>query len=74
MKQKNPQDKHFDEEAPLPMHMMMMEEAPQPEYATRLRKSAAARSDYYGCFTFYKHISRPLPMGRMEVKPDEGKG
>jgi len=55
------------------MHMMMMEEAPRPEYAIRLRKSAAARSDYYGCFTFYKHISRPLPLGKMEVERDEGK-
>jgi hypothetical protein len=73
MKQKNLRAKHFAEEAPLPMHMMMMEESPRPEYSTRLRKSAAARSDYYACFTFYKHISRPLPLGKMEVKPDEGK-
>jgi hypothetical protein len=73
MKQKNPRADHFAEEAPLPMHMMMMEETPLPEYAIRLRNSAAARSDYYGCFPFYKHISRPLPPGKMEVKPDEGK-
>ncbi len=56
------------------MHMMMMEEAPRPEYSTRFRKSAAARSDFYGCFTFYKHISRPLPLGKMEAKQDEGNG
>jgi hypothetical protein len=73
MKQKNRRTKHFAEEAPLPMHMMMMEEMPRPEYANRFRKSAAARSDYYECFTFYKHISRPLPLGRMEAKPDEEK-
>jgi hypothetical protein len=73
MKQKKVRAKHFAEEAPLPMHMMMMEEAPRPEYSIRLRKSAAARTDYYGCFTFYKHISRPLPLGKMEDKPDEGK-
>jgi hypothetical protein len=66
--------KYFAEEAPLPMHMMMMEEMPRDKYGNRFRISAAARSGNYECFTFYKHISRPLSLGRMETKPDEKKG
>jgi hypothetical protein len=66
--------KYFAEESPLPLHMMMMEEMPRDKYDNRLRVSAAARSDAYECFTFYKHISRPLPLGRMETKPDDEKG
>jgi hypothetical protein len=73
MNQKSRRNNYFTEEAPLPMHMMMMEEMPRPECASRFRKSAAARSDYYECLTFYKHISRPLPLGKMETKPDEEK-
>jgi len=66
--------KYFAEEAMLPMHMMMIEEMPRSKYGNRFRVSAAARSNNYECFTFYKHISRPLPVGRMENKLDEEKG
>jgi hypothetical protein len=71
---KSRQTKYFAEEAPLPMHMMMMEEMPQRQHDSRFRISAAARSDNYECFTFYKNISRPLPLRGMETKPDEEKG
>jgi hypothetical protein len=73
MKQESQRTKYFAEEAPLPMHMMMMEEMPMDKYVNRFRKSAAARSDHYECFTFYKRISRPLPLGRMEAEPDDEK-
>jgi len=73
MKQKSQRTKDFAEEAPLPMHMTMMEEAPMHKYSGRFRKSAAARSDDYECLTFYKHISRPLPLRKMEAEPDEEK-
>jgi hypothetical protein len=66
--------KYFAEEAPLPMHMMMMEEMPRDKYDNRFRTSAAARSDKYECVTFYKHISRPMSLGRMETKQDDEKG
>jgi len=66
--------KYFAEEAMLPMHMMLMEEMPRNKYSNRFRVSAAARSNNYECFTFYKYISRPLILGKMETKPDEEKG
>jgi hypothetical protein len=66
--------KYFAVEAPLPMHMMMMEEMPRDKYDNRFRICAAARSYNYECFTFYKHISKPMPLRRKETRPDEEKG
>jgi hypothetical protein len=71
MKKKNRRNKYFAEEAPLPMHMMLIEEMPNHKYSNRFRQSAAARTAYYECFTFYKQISRPLPLIKMGIQRDE---
>lgn len=50
-----------DEDTPLPMHMMFIDEMPRPKYACRSYSSPAARAAQYECFNFYKHISRVVP-------------
>ena len=54
---------HFfsDEDTPIPMHMVLIEEMPRPKDASRLYSSSAARAVQYNCFNFYKHISRVVP-------------
>jgi hypothetical protein len=54
---------HFftDEDTPIPMHMVLIEEMPQPKDACRSYNSSAARAVQYKCFDFYKHISRVVP-------------
>lgn len=54
---------HFftDEDTPIPMHMVLIEEMPRPKYACRSYSSSAARAMHYECFNFYKHISRVVP-------------
>lgn len=59
MPQRNDSSHYFtDEETPLPMHMLFIEEMPLPKYSCRLYNSSAARAAQYECFNFYKHISR----------------
>ena len=54
---------HFftDEDTPIPMHMVLIEEMPRPKYAIRSYSSSAARAVQYQCFNFYKQISRVVP-------------
>jgi len=54
---------HFftDEDTPIPMHMVLIEEMPRPKYAIRAYSSSAARAVQYRCFNFYKLISRVVP-------------
>lgn len=50
-----------DEDATVPMHMVLIEEMPRPKYASRSYSSSAARAVQYKCLNFYKHISRVVP-------------
>jgi hypothetical protein len=62
MPQPNEKPHYFtDKETPLPMHMMLMQMMPRPQYACRSYSSTAARALQYECFPFYKHISRVVP-------------
>jgi hypothetical protein len=62
MPQPNDTPHYFtDEDTPLPMHMLFIEQMPLPKYACRSYSSSAARAAQYECFNFYKHISRVVP-------------
>ena len=50
------------DEAPLPIHVLMIRDMTMPRYNIRLSESKAARAKKYDCYQFYKHISRPLPL------------
>jgi hypothetical protein len=52
-----------EDEAPLPMHMMMMERMTSPMFSSRFTESKVMRTKDYDCYGFYKHISRPLRLG-----------
>jgi hypothetical protein len=60
----------LEEEVPLPLEALMMEEMTGKASADRFRESRKARSTQYVCGFFYKHISRPLPLDI--PGPDEG--
>jgi hypothetical protein len=63
MPQPNEKPNYFtDEETPLPLHMKLMEIMPRPKYACRSYTSRSARAAQYECFSFYKHISRVVPL------------
>ena len=49
------------------MHLMMLEEMVYPKFNNRIYQSKPARAEY-DCFGFYKHISRPLQLGKEKVK------
>lgn len=67
MTQESEKKEYFaEEEAPLPMHVLMIREMAMPKYANRFCESKTARAGKYDCFQFYKHISRPLPLGKSE--------
>jgi len=62
MPQPNETSQFFtDEDTPIPMHMVLIEEMPRPKYAGRSYSSSAARAEQYKCVNFYKHISRVVP-------------
>lgn len=51
----------FDEDqAPLPLHLQLIDKMAMPGWANRFTSSAAARAKGYECISFYKHISRPV--------------
>lgn len=50
-----------DEDTPIPMHMVLIEEMTRSKYASRSYSSSAARAVQYKCLNFYKHISRVVP-------------
>jgi hypothetical protein len=63
MPQPNEKPNYFtDEETSLPLHMLLMEPMPRPKYACRSYSSISARAAQYECFSFYKHISRVVPV------------
>lgn len=49
-----------EDEVPLPMHMLLVEEMLRPRFDNRFYESKVARTMDYDCHGFYKHISRPL--------------
>jgi hypothetical protein len=53
-------DEITDEETPLPLHLLFLEEMPRPVQLTRQCQSDSAHSPQYRCETFYKAISRPF--------------
>jgi hypothetical protein len=59
-----------DDEIPLPVHVSLIQEMPTPKYSNRFCESKISRARKYDCFYFYKHISRPLPLGG----PEDGDG
>jgi hypothetical protein len=64
MPQQSEREKFFaEEEIPLPMHILMLEEMKYPRFSHRFYESELARSEY-DCSGFYKHISRPLLLGK----------
>lgn len=64
MPQSTERNKFFaEEEVPLPIHLMMLEEMVYPKFNNRIYQSRPARAEY-DCFGFYKHISRPLLLGK----------
>ncbi|MGH9914726.1 MAG: hypothetical protein ACRD63_05495 [Pyrinomonadaceae bacterium] len=72
MDQQDKKSEYFaEEEAPLPVHVLMIREMPMPRYGNRYCESKAARAKKYDCFHFYKHISRPLPLNKRENKEDD---
>jgi len=65
----------LEDEVPLPLEALMMEEMAGATHADRFRVSRKARSTQYACGFFYKHISRPLPLaipGPDEASNDDG--
>lgn len=66
-----PNERHYfsNEDTPIPMHMLFIDEMPRPKYANRSYSSSAARAVQYECFPFYKYISRVVPAeSSQEVK------
>jgi hypothetical protein len=67
----NTKVKYFVEAgAPIPMHMLLMDEMPQLGFSIRFVESAIARAEGYVCVQFYKPISRPLPLDLKEKDHD----
>ncbi|HYM00843.1 MAG TPA: hypothetical protein VEZ90_17940 [Blastocatellia bacterium] len=64
---------YFVDGAPIPMHLLLIEEMPASGLMDRFTECAATRSTQYTCEFFYKHISRPvcLPRKDRENKPAE---
>ncbi len=53
--------KYFaEDETPLPMHMMMVGQMLSSRFSSRCYESTVARTTDYDCYSFYKHISRPV--------------
>lgn len=61
MAQNDKRGRFFDEDqAPLPLHLQLMDNMATLEWASRFTSSAVARTNRYDCISFYKHISRPV--------------
>lgn len=53
-------DEITDENTPLPLSLLFLEEMPIPAQMTRLCTSESAHAPQYECEAFYKAISRPF--------------
>jgi hypothetical protein len=69
MTQQDERIKYFaEDEVPLPMHMMLVEEMVCPRFNSRFYESKVARTKDYDCYGFYKHISRPILLDPQKEK------
>jgi SPASM domain peptide maturase of grasp-with-spasm system len=63
-----PRSLFTDAIGPAPAHVLLLEKLVFGDSYNRFCESKAARATSYDCTTFYKHISRPLPIEREQQK------